>query len=150
MVPSDSHLWLVLGFQVAAGTGPLCEQPPGSAVDEARSNGVGGIHRVCCVSCSGPRTWHDSALLGGIVFVALPSFCAGGAAGAPRGATAFFVNIRSEESKCKEGYAGSCHFACSQAVRPKDELKVRIRQSNWRTTFSSSSLRSTPPIPLAT
>jgi len=68
----------------------------------------------------------------------------------PRGATAFFVNIRSEESKCKEGYAGSCHFACSQAVRPKDELKVRIRQSNWRTTFSSSSLRSTPPIPLAT
>jgi len=28
----------------------------------------------------------------------------------PRG-TAFFVNIRSEESKCKEGYAGSYHFA---------------------------------------
>jgi hypothetical protein len=64
-----------------------------------------------CVSCAGPRTWHDSALLGGIVFVALPSLCAGGAAGSARGGTAFFVNIRSEESKCKEGYAGSYHFA---------------------------------------
>src|SRR5258708_23096049 len=129
MVPSDSHLWLVLGFQVAAGTGPLCEQPPGSAVDEARSNGVGGIHRVCCVSCAGPRTWHDSALLGGIVFVALPSLRAGGEAGIARGATAFFVNIRSEESKFKQGYARSCHSVQSQAVRLDGQLKVSINHS---------------------
>src|SRR5882762_2092427 len=78
---------------MAAGTGPLCEQPPGSAVDEDRSKGVGGIHRVSCVSCAGPRTWHEYDLLGGKVFVALHSLCACCAAGSFRVVTSFFVNI---------------------------------------------------------
>src|SRR5216684_7640085 len=118
MVSSDSRLRLVLGFQMAAGTGTICEQPSGNAADAARSNGVGHFYRVCCVSCFGPWSRHDSALLGGIVFVEMPALCAGRAAGIARRPTAFFVNIRFEESKCIEEYAGSCLCGQSRGVRP--------------------------------
>src|SRR6266851_687895 len=93
VVSSDSHLWLVLGFQVAAGISPVCECPSGSAADEARPIGVGGIYRVRRVSCAGPRNRHDLAVLGGLLSVAMSSPCNGGEAGIARGATAVFVIV---------------------------------------------------------
>ena len=80
------------------------------AAAEAPSNGAAGIYSLCRVSCAGPRTWHDAAVLGGIVSVAVPALCAGRAAGTARGTTTFFVIFHSEESKCRERHAGSCQF----------------------------------------
>jgi len=107
-------LWLVLGFKSAAGTGPLCEQPPWKApLMKPDRTGLAVFHRVCCVSCGWTADYGMILLLlrRHRYLFALSRFALAARPQAPEGELPSCVNTRSEESKCKEGYAGSYHFA---------------------------------------
>src|SRR5882762_1232042 len=93
LVSSDSTLRVVLGLQVAARAGPLCELSSSRSVDETGQDWSSSLRRLCCVPGAESRVWHDLAVLVRVAFVALPSLRSVGAAGFLRRPTAIFVKF---------------------------------------------------------
>jgi hypothetical protein len=87
----------------------------GNKPDAARSNRLGGIHRLRGVSSARARIRHASAILVRLASGALSSLSVSvencTTTGIAAGSTAFLMKLHSKEKKCKEGYAGSCPFA---------------------------------------